>query len=635
MSGPSPPSVSQERGTSSSQRSRKPTLNILRPCGYSDSECGYCKGERASLVHKTPSTSSRSYGVLVDDMTPEIYEEFMYQGWRRSGIHLYKPCNWESCCPTLTIRLPVARFQPTRSQRKVLKKLNSLLQGPPSSSSSAKKPKSQRTTSSKEAVAAVHKSGIITKVESLTSDALSSCLPEEYFKQQQQSSTPPAVVKYKVRPPAKGQAADMVVISTSICAQIAGRHRGLVERDALAQTLLDQVRPKVQKCFEASGEVSVQSAEVHAPSGQLSVSLQVSHLQTANTNPVSSTDLEMSDAAPPVDKLASWFQTTLQRFPASDRRQLKITTLPAHESILDPEVHKLYALYQHKVHNDPDVFAPPDVDSSSNDDPHLPASLADIDWGNAPADWPPRVQAMLGRYTSTYPASWKRSILSHFYSFYQFLIESPFPIPVIDDDDYNNSHKQMGTFHQHYRIDGVLIAVGVIDILPNGVSSVYLFYHPSFSHNLVALGKLAILKEIEFTQQQVELQYYYLGYYIESCPKMRYKSDYKPSQLLCPTTFQWVDAEQASQRLQSTAGEHHICTLVEDAPPADRDSQAGATEPPVSQMAKNIALDIGAGMTVTMDMLQEEGQRVVRPFIEDFVQEAGSQLSRKCILKLN
>ena len=37
-----------------------------------------------------------------------------------------------------------------------------------------------------------------------------------------------------------------------------------------------------------------------------------------------------------------------------------------------------------------------------------------------------------------------------------------------------------GSFHQQYRLNGQLIAVGVIDILNYCVSSVYFFYDPSY-----------------------------------------------------------------------------------------------------------------------------------------------------------
>jgi arginine-tRNA-protein transferase len=34
--------------------------------------------------------------------------------------------------------------------------------------------------------------------------------------------------------------------------------------------------------------------------------------------------------------------------------------------------------------------------------------------------------------------------------------------------------QKLGSYHQCYRLDGKLIAVGVLDLLPHGVSSVYL-----------------------------------------------------------------------------------------------------------------------------------------------------------------
>ena len=53
-----------------------------------------------------------------------------------------------------------------------------------------------------------------------------------------------------------------------------------------------------------------------------------------------------------------------------------------------------------------------------------------------------------------------------------------------------------GSFHQQYSIDGWLIAVGVIDILPKCLSSVYLFWDPDFA--FLSLGKYSVLKEIRW-----------------------------------------------------------------------------------------------------------------------------------------
>ncbi|KFW89267.1 Arginyl-tRNA--protein transferase 1, partial [Phalacrocorax carbo] len=82
-----------------------------------------------------------------------------------------------------------------------------------------------------------------------------------------------------------------------------------------------------------------------------------------------------------------------------------------------------------------------------------------------------------------------------------------------------------GSFHQQYWLDGKIIAVGVIDILPYCVSSVYLYYDPDYS--FLSLGVYSALREIAFTRQLHEkspdLCFYYMGFYIHSCPKMRYK----------------------------------------------------------------------------------------------------------------
>lgn len=64
-------------------------------------------------------------------------------------------------------------------------------------------------------------------------------------------------------------------------------------------------------------------------------------------------------------------------------------------------------------------------------------------------------------------------------------------------------------------VDGKLIAVGVLDILPKCLSSVYLFYDPDYAH--LALGKVSALREIALVLQLQrkagfhECQWYYLG----------------------------------------------------------------------------------------------------------------------------
>lgn len=106
-----------------------------------------------------------------------------------------------------------------------------------------------------------------------------------------------------------------------------------------------------------------------------------------------------------------------------------------------------------------------------------------------------------------------------------------------------------GTYHQQYVIDGKIVAVGVLDILQDCISSVYFFYLPEYS--FLSLGTVSSLFEIAYVRE-LEMKYYYLGFYIHSCPKMKYKAKYSGSYLLCPETFNWVPIEKCLPILEET-----------------------------------------------------------------------------------
>nr|CAH7763148.1 unnamed protein product [Callosobruchus chinensis] len=133
-------------------------------------------------------------------------------------------------------------------------------------------------------------------------------------------------------------------------------------------------------------------------------------------------------------------------------------------------------------------------------------------------------------------------------NFLQFLVESPLkPENVPEGPGY-------GSFHQQYWIDGKLIAVGVIDILPRCVSSVYFFYDPDYRS--LTLGTYGALREVYFTRSLQktlpDLNSYYMGFYIHSCQKMRYKGRLTPSYLLCPETYQWFPIEKCIKLLDES-----------------------------------------------------------------------------------
>jgi leucyl-tRNA---protein transferase len=76
-----------------------------------------------------------------------------------------------------------------------------------------------------------------------------------------------------------------------------------------------------------------------------------------------------------------------------------------------------------------------------------------------------------------------------------------------------------------YFEDGQLIAVDLIDILDDGISSIYCYYNPEFSS--YSLGKYSMLQQIKYAKRH-NLAWIYLGYYVPECPSLAYKSDYSP-----------------------------------------------------------------------------------------------------------
>lgn len=46
-----------------------------------------------------------------------------------------------------------------------------------------------------------------------------------------------------------------------------------------------------------------------------------------------------------------------------------------------------------------------------------------------------------------------------------------------------------------------------------------------------------------------DMKYYYMGFYIHTCPKMRYKAKFKPSYLLCPLRYTWHGIDRCVQKL--------------------------------------------------------------------------------------
>lgn len=101
----------------------------------------------------------------------------------------------------------------------------------------------------------------------------------------------------------------------------------------------------------------------------------------------------------------------------------------------------------------------------------------------------------------------------------------------ITADEYwsflGNSHVR--SVEVRYFVDDRLIALSILDLGAKSASSVYHYFDPTESKR--SLGVFSVLAEIVLCQQ-LELDWYYLGYWVRECRHLSYKSQYLPHERL-------------------------------------------------------------------------------------------------------
>ncbi|XP_035462534.1 arginyl-tRNA--protein transferase 1 isoform X6 [Scophthalmus maximus] len=376
--------------------------------------CGYCKNEKGNFSH----------GMWSHTMTVQDYQDLIDRGWRRSGKYVYKPIMNKTCCPQYTIRCHALKFQPSKSNKKIMKKL----------------------------------SKFISKGE----------LPT-------------------------GQ--DDAEPMDSVCGEAGPRELSKVCHAEVKCAAVTDIQKEVAEC-PAITEVEKEAADAAPTGSETSRKDQVSVLDGPTTATPTKQGIGADPSRPPCRK-------------AKDLRKER----------------RLQKDQMRQQHTD----GVSSIDSPTPSTPtqtSQPKTLEDFIYESFPDN------------------------SSHCLEFRRFLCDSPLEAEYSPD----GPEVGYGSFHQQYLLDGRIVAVGVIDILPTCVSSVYLYYHPDFAS--LSLGSYSALREIAFTRQlqkqSPKLCYYYLGFYIHSCPKMRYKGQYRPSDLLCPETYAWVSIERCLPQLENS-----------------------------------------------------------------------------------
>ena len=108
-----------------------------------------------------------------------------------------------------------------------------------------------------------------------------------------------------------------------------------------------------------------------------------------------------------------------------------------------------------------------------------------------------------------------------------------------DDEigDYNNFLIKSNVDSKiiEFRLGNKLQIITIVDIIDDGISAVYTFY--DCSNQKLSLGTISIMWLLDFCKKE-NLPFLYLGYWINESKKMKYKTNFKPYELLIDGTWQ-------------------------------------------------------------------------------------------------
>lgn len=160
----------------------------------------------------------------------------------------------------------------------------------------------------------------------------------------------------------------------------------------------------------------------------------------------------------------------------------------------------------------------------------------------------------------------------------------------------------LGGYHILHKLDGHIFAVSVVDYTPTTLSSVYLFYDPAYE--FLSPGVFGAIREIEYVQriQEVfspEFRNYYMGLYFQDCQKSVYKANYRPSQVLCPVTYNYAYlTEEVKQKIDK-----EVMPQLSEEP---KIREMNLTEPQIKNLVKNFKFYYKNKMILTIEDLQPE-----------------------------
>ena len=464
-------------------------INVLEiNPGNNGHDCGYCKGK----------DSSYSFGTEIHSYPVEIYEKMMKDGWRRCGDYVYIPNQEKSCCKLYTCLLNVEEFKINKEQTKVMKRFRKYLSGEYEENLEKNKSKEEKKMKIEE------KDEIYEKIQKILDDYIKQekyidivikyihSIDKDLLRQKMKELHVKKNTNKKIN---CDYSIDFIFVIRKIIESTVEKNKiQFNEYDKLQLDLFNQF-----KQFYNSGN---ETLELFPKTGHINI---VNKLKIETNKIEQNEKKEKQNKKDKKEKLKEIKEKyTFDYFPLCVNEPeiylpLKhVYTLELTDKIqMSHERHKVYKKYQMNVHKDSEFEAS----------------------------------------QSRYNRSWGTDNLT-----------DNIGIKLPEDLASKTKHpelypKKYGCYNLIHRIDGKIVAVGIIDILPTTLSSVYLYYDTDYK--FLDLGVLTAVLEIEYAKSFHDLidknfKYYTMGFYEENTQKLRYKGFYYPTQLLDRFTMNYV-----------------------------------------------------------------------------------------------
>ena len=476
-------------------------------------KCGYCEKEKTSF----------SFGISIDSYPVEIYEKMMKDGWRRCGDYVYIPNLEKSCCKLYTCLLNVDEFKINKDQIKIMKRFKRYLSG--EYEQNLEKIKNEKNKEEKKVE--ITKDEICEKIEKIVNEYIKQekylDIIDKYIKITDKKYLLEKMNQLHVKKNTNKKmnfhySIDFIFVIRKIIESIVQKEKiAFNEYDNLQLDLFNHFKQfynsenEILELFQKTGHINIIDKS-QKEKEKVKIIPEQNKNEIKNKEKKEKKEKKKKHEKPKEIKEKYTFDyfNEIVNEPEIFLPLKHIYTLELTDKIeMNDEKFKVYKKYQMNIHKDKEN----EISQERYNRGWGKTNLTDNIGIKLPNDL-----ASKTKHPEIYP-------------------------------------KKYGCYNFIHRIDGKIVAVGIVDILPTSLSSVYLYYDTDYQ--FLDLGVLTSILEIEYTKSFHDLidnnfNSYLLGFYSENVQKLRYKGFYYPTQLLDRFTMNFVYLKEVQNILKES-----------------------------------------------------------------------------------